>query len=736
MIRLKLLVKGVVQGVGFRPFVYKLANSLNLYGFVKNSSIGVEIELQGDKESINIFENTLLCSPPPLAKIDSIDKQLIKIKSCSNFKIVKSSLSNSKTTLISPDIKVCKECLADINNPNSRFFNYFGTNCTNCGPRYSIIKTLPYDRSNTSMAKFKMCKECEADYNNPNSRRYHAQPIACSKCGPKLGLRIKDLGFRDEKFSYELVANLINQGKIGAIKGVGGFHIVCDATNKEAIKKLRAYKNRPSKPFAIMCKNLEQIKSFAKVGAKEQELLESKEAPIVILQKKLNPKSLTLNPLIAPTIDRIGCMLPYTPLHFLLFKYLNNPVVATSANLSGEPIITEAKEIEEKLPFLDFVLDFNRDIINAIDDSVVQVVNSNIQILRLARGYAPKVIKLPKKIDKNILGVGANQKSTISIAYEENLILSPYIANLDSLKSIDYFKRTINTFKIFYDFKPDIIVTDLHPNYESTKIAQSLKTNKQELKTIQHHIAHLNTIKAEYNLSGEFISFIFDGTGLGKDNTLWGGEVFIGEKRAYYFKPIKLIGGEKAIKECKRVALSLLFEHYSLEEVLNLDLPTIKAFKPNEIKTFYLMWQKEINSPLSSSVGRLFDAVASLSGAIQEQTYEGEAGLLTELRVKREELRVSESFDYTIENSEIKIVWDFFDTNLITKFYTTLTKIILDLAKKENLPVILSGGVFQNRTLLEFITKELKIANIKYYYNKTIPINDSGISVGQVWSVI
>jgi hydrogenase maturation protein HypF len=319
-------------------------------------------------------------------------------------------------------------------------------------------------------------------------------------------------------------------------------------------------------------------------------------------------------------------MLPYTPLHFLLFEHLDTPIVATSANLSGEPIITDVKELEEKLPFLEFVVDFNRDIVNAIDDSVVQVVDDDIQILRLARGYAPKVLKLPKKIDKNILAVGANQKSTISIAFEDNLILSPYIADLDSIKSFSYFERTIETFKRFYDFSPDVVVCDKHPNYESTKWAKSFSPIM-----IQHHKAHLASVKAEFRLSGdEYVGFIFDGTGLGSDDTLWGGEVFVDGERKYHFKPIKLIGGEKAIKEPYRVALSLLFEKYSLEEVLEFNLPY------KNIPLLYQTWKKELNTPKSSSVGRLFDGVASLAKLCDFQSYEGEAGLLTEWKMKNE----------------------------------------------------------------------------------------------------
>ncbi|NPA27990.1 MAG: carbamoyltransferase HypF, partial [Epsilonproteobacteria bacterium] len=599
MIRYRFLIKGVVQGVGFRPFIYKIATKLDLKGFVLNSSNGVIVELEGEERKIDEFEELLFSNLPPLAKIDSVTKEAIKIKRSKEFKILKSIKSAKKTTLVPADIKVCKECLEDIKNPNSRFFRYFATNCTNCGPRYSIIKSLPYDRENSSMAKFKMCKECKSEYNNPLSRRYHAQPIACKNCGPKLRLIVgKESFFEKDLDIYFKVAKLIKSGKIGAIKGVGGFHIVCDATNFDAIKKLREYKNRPTKPFAIMCKDINQIKKFAFVDKKEEELLLSKEAPIVILKRK---NKAILSDLIAPNIDRVGCFLPYTPLHFLLFEHLETPIVATSANLGGEPIIKDINELKERLLFLDFIVDFNRDIVNGIDDSLLQIVDNEVQMLRLGRGFAPKVLKLPKKIDKNILAFGANQKATIAIAFEDNLILSPYIGDLDNIKTINFFKQTIETFKRFYDFRADILVADLHPNYESSKLAKEI-AKKQNLKlfTIQHHLAHLNSVKAEFGLEEEFISFIFDGTGFGDDGLLWGGEVFIGDKRKYHFKPIKLIGGEKAIKEPRRVALALLFEKFSLEEILELNLPTIKAFSKAEIKMLYQAWQKNLNSPLSS----------------------------------------------------------------------------------------------------------------------------------------
>ncbi|MCW9027095.1 MAG: carbamoyltransferase HypF, partial [Thiovulaceae bacterium] len=494
MTRKHYFIEGVVQGVGFRPFIYKIATELDLKGFVKNTPEGVEIELQGCIERIEDFEKILENELPPLAHIDAIKSKFVQvINSSKSFDILHSDSEQSspKSTLVSPDICICDDCLKDLKN--GRFKNYFATNCTNCGPRYSIIKTLPYDRENTSMKKFEMCKECREDYENPLNRRYHAQPISCQNCGPKLNETIEE------------TAKKIIEGKIVAIKGIGGFHIVCDARNDKVLKRLREFKNRPSKPFAIMCEDLSQVKKIAKLDDKECELIESKERPIVVLNKE---KNTLISALVAPNIDRICCFLPYTALHHLLFEFLYFPIVATSANLGGEPIITTKEMIKEKLPFVDFILDFNRDIINAVDDSVVQIVNSKTQVLRLARGYAPKVIKLPFKVDKKILAVGANQKDTISICFDNTIILSPHIGDLDSLMSLEYFQRTIKTFNSFYDFKPDVIVHDNHPNYETTKWA---KKQDIELKQLQHHLAHIYAAKAEFGLSGDYLGFSFDG---------------------------------------------------------------------------------------------------------------------------------------------------------------------------------------------------------------------------------
>ena len=562
------------------------------------------------------------------------------------------------------------------------------------------------------MQKFTMCESCQDEYMNPSNRRYHAQPISCNSCGPVLSKTI------------ESIAKDIKSGKIVAIKGIGGFHIVCDSRNNEAVKKLREFKNRPTKPFALMCKDLEQVQTLADVSEKEGEVLESCEAPIVILKKS---STKVIPEFIAPNIDRIGCFLPYTALHHLLFKYLDNPIVATSANLNNEPIIIDAKEIQKKLPFVDSILDFDRDILNGVDDSLVQIVGSKIQTLRLSRGYAPKVIKLPFKSQKKILAVGANAKNSIAFVIDDNIILSPHIGDLDSLEAFKFFTKTIETFKSFYNFEPDLIVHDKHPNYETSKWA---KQQGKELIDVQHHLAHIYACKAEFGLSRDYLGFSFDGTGFGYDGTLWGGEVFVGDKRKYSFKQIKLLGADKAIKEPRRVALSMIFDKYALEEIMSLDLKLVKSFKDSEIKILHQSHSQNLNAPLSSSVGRVFDAMASFSNLLQFQSYEGEAGLVCEQNYNKD---ITRTFEYRIIDGVIDIDFDFFDKDIVSVFINTLVEIVLDISKIEKLDVILSGGVFQNKTLLELIIQEFEKEEITYFHQQETAINDGGIALGQAY---
>jgi hydrogenase maturation protein HypF len=593
------------------------------------------------------------------------------------------------------------------------------------------------------MASFEMCEDCKKEYKDPTNRRYHAQPIACEKCGPNLTL----YNINTDIINYNIdaikeTADLISKGFIIAIKGMGGFHLICDASNEKSVKQLRINKNRPTKPYAVMFKDLKSINIYTNTTLKEQEILSSKEKPIVLVNKKDNT---ILASNIAPNVNHIGCFIAYTPLHHLLFRYLNTPIIATSANLKDEPIIKNLDGVFNKLEHIvDFIVDYNRDIVNSCDDSVIQVVkNYNIK-LRNARGYAPTSIKLENKVEKKILSMGANQKSTISLVFENNLILSPHIGDLNSIESLEYFERTINTFKNFYDFEPEIIICDKHPNYESTKFALKLKEKnpKIELVQVQHHYAHILSVMAEHKIDKDVLGIAFDGTGYGDDGNIWGGEVFLANRTSYkrinHIKYFRLIGGEMAVKEPKRVALSLLFDNFTLDEILIMNNPCVKAFKVNEIKMFHTMWEKALNAPLTSSIGRLFDAIASFADILHTQSYEGETGLQIE---QYYDSSIKDYYAYDISNNQInlelmikKIILENDKKLICSKFINTIVQLILDISNQyKNLPLIISGGVFQNRVLLEILIDKFEKEGREFYFNIDIPANDGGISVGQIY---
>ncbi len=742
MVNKKIEVSGVVQGVGFRPFIYNLALKYNMKGWVNNDDKGVNILLYSTFENFENFLDELKTNPPKLSKIDTILVSDSRKEVFYSFEIKESTNSNNKTTIISPDMSICDDCIEDINTSTNHRYNYALTNCTNCGPRYSIIETVPYDRCNTSMKDFELCSFCKAEYEDPTNRRYHAQPVACESCGPKVTLfDNKNKLIKSDIKAIEKLATLINKGHIVALKGLGGFHIVCDATNTEAVELLRQRKRRPLKPFAVMFKNIDEIDKYAKPTSLERGYLESKEKPIVLLKKI---EESILSEKIAPNISKIGCFLPYTPLHHILFKYLKNPIVATSANLKDEPIIRFKDEVIEKLDFvIDYVLDFNREIVNACDDSVIHLINDNISKLRNARGYTPTVIKLSKKTNKKILALGANQKSTISIVFEDKLVLSPHIGDLNSIESVEYFERTIDTFKRFYDFEPDVVVCDMHPNYESTKWAKNKYFDK--LIFVQHHYAHILSTMAEYRVEDKVLGIAFDGTGYGDDGNIWGGEVFICDKksyeRAYYLKYFKLLGNEKAVKEPKRIALSLLFDIYDLEKVKEINNNFLKAFNDKEIELYYTMYTKNLNTTNTSSMGRLFDAVASFAKINHTQSYEGETGLNIE---ECYDEKIKDSYDINIESKEISIenmikqmIKDNNKITISSKFINTIIKLIINISDKhKELPVVLSGGVFQNKTLTQKLINELKSKSRVVLFSKEIPVNDGGISIGQAYHLV
>ncbi|BCD62382.1 hydrogenase maturation protein HypF [Nitratiruptor sp. YY08-26] len=696
---MRIFVKGIVQGVGFRPFVYKLANELGLTGFIRNCSDGVEIVIEGKNEEL--FLEYLQSKLPPLAKIFSLQIQNTPIQNFQQFTIIQSQ-EGQKETFLSPDISICDACLQDLFNPNSRRYHYPLINCTNCGPRFTIIKDLPYDRKNTSMAKFPMCQECQREYHDPNSRFFHAQPIGCNSCGPKL--------FYESLSGYEAieaVAKDILTGDIVAIKGVGGYHLVC---LPKSAHKLRQIKRRAKKPFALMFKSIDKIKEICDIDENEEKLILSKERPIVIVKAKKNFVD------VAPDIDRLGVFLPYSPIYYLLFSFIDSPLVVTSANISDEPIVKEEENIKR---FTQKVLYYDREIIRSCDDSVVVSIDKKPLFYRLSRGYAPKSFFVDKKLP-SILAVGARQKNTIALSFANNIILSPHIGDIKNIQSYDYFLQVIEDFKAIYDFSPEVVICDKHPGYETTQYAKSLDITTIK---VQHHLAHIYAAKAEMELTHHPLSqnlclgFSWDGTGYGDDGKVWGGEVFVGDERKYHFDYLKIAGGEKAIKDIRLIAWSLL-KKYGFEV---------------EDKLFHLAYEKNINCFETSSVGRVFDAVAFLAGLCKYQEYEGYSGLLVEKAYQDR----NDRYEFYIQDGIITI--DFLSlikdkkADIPTKFLNTLTAIIIEIAKREKLPVILSGGVFQNKTLLENTIKKLQQNSIPYFFPTQIPINDGGISLGQLW---
>lgn len=739
----KLNITGVVQGVGFRPFIYQLADRYHLYGFILNSTAGVSVEIEGKENAIEAFVEALQQELPPLARIDRLSSDVGTYVGYTNFQILESQTQNDKSALVSPDIAICENCLQEMHDPSNRRYAYPFINCTDCGPRYSIIETLPYDRPYTSMHFFTMCEACHSEYTDPLDRRFHAQPISCPDCGPTLRLLDTEHKVLEEgNNTVKLTADAIKKGAIVAVKGLGGFHLVCDATNTKAVEELRKRKQRPVKPFAVMFPDIEMLKASAEISPEETELISSKEKPIVIVPKSSHSM---ISDLVAPGIDRIGVFLPYTPLHHLLLKSTAVPLVATSANRSDEPIIRNSSELLEKLgSVVDLVLDHDRNIVNANDDSVLQMAGDEKITLRLSRGYAPKSMKLPFKSEKKILAVGANQKNSITMVFDDTLIISPYIGDLNSLEAFEYFERTLESFKRFYDFEPDVIVYDKHPEYMTTKWAKQFKADHPNLQSIevQHHYAHLLATMAEFHLDSKVLGFAFDGTGYGDDGTIWGGEIMVADnlnyERIYNFAPFRLLGGEKAIKEPRRSALALLFDTYTLDEIHSLKLSLLQLFSEAEINILHRAWEQGINAPLSSSMGRLFDAVSSFADIVQVSSFEGESGLLMEQYVDE---KITEIFPFEINNGIINLqpmvesmikMKD--KKEIVSTFFNTIIEMIFHIAKKHTeLPLIFSGGVFQNKVLVEKISKRCKAENRTCYFQNETAINDGGISLGQAW---
>ncbi len=741
--RLKIIARGAVQGVGFRPFVYRLATELDLKGWVINSAQGVFIEIEGAPDVLAAFAQRLRAEKPVRAIIQSCESSELDALGYDRFEIRESTDEGGKSALILPDLATCDDCRREIFDPCDRRFRYPFTNCTNCGPRFSIIEALPYDRANTSMKKFAMCADCAREYRDPGDRRFHAEPTACPVCGPELQLW-NSLGetMATADDALRQAAAQIRAGKIVVLKGLGGFQLLVDARNHDAVLILRARKQREEKPFAVMFPPLDQVRACAQVTELEEMLLTSPEAPIVLLRRTADGD---LSPAVAPGNPNLGVMLPYTPLHHLLLLELNFPVVATSGNLSDEPICIDEDEALERLRGLaDFFLVHDRPIVRHVDDSIVRLMAGREMLLRRARGYAPLPITL-KSPQKTVLALGAHLKNCVALSVERNVFVSQHIGDLATQEAHDAFTRATADLPRLYDAHPDLIAHDLHPEYLSTKHALQLPGQKLG---VQHHWAHIASCMAENELEPPLLGIAWDGTGYGTDATIWGSEFFLVEenscRRVAHFRTFRLPGGEAAVREPRRSALGLLHEMFG-EELW--ERPEVAAhFTSAELKTLRGMLRKNVNSPLTSSAGRLFDGVAALAGLRPRSTFEGQAAMELEFAVVRGS---EESYPFTLrETKPLVIDWEpalralledrrqSIEPGLIAaRFHNMLVDAILAVARHFDQPkVALSGGCFQNRYLTERVIDQLRAAGFRPYWPQRIPPNDGGIALGQVWA--
>jgi hydrogenase maturation protein HypF len=747
--RLHIVIHGAVQGVGFRPFIFRLAIEMSLNGWVSNSSQGVFIECEGEKENLDLFLLRIEKEKPPISFIQSLEYSFFDPVGYKEFQIRHSDTGGETTALVLPDIATCPDCLKEIFDSSNRRYLYPFTNCTNCGPRFTIIESLPYDRPNTTMKIFPMCWECREEYENPRDRRFHAQPNACPKCGPNIELwneTGKIICAQHDALLQSVAA--IREGKIVAIKGLGGFHLIVDARNEKVITLLRERKHREEKPLALMYPSLDSIETHCFVSELEKRLLLSPESPIVLLKRKPEIVS-NVAQTVAPNNPYLGVMLPYTPLHHLLMKELNFPVVATSGNLSDEPICTDEHEAVQRLGNIaDMFLVNNRPIVRHVDDSIVRVMMGREMVLRRARGYAPLPIQIKNRPAKSILAVGAHLKNNIALTSGDNVFISQHIGDLETNEAFNAFKNVIESFQQLYETKPEFIVCDKHPDYLSSKYAKSIDSSRIE---IQHHYAHVASCMAENQLDGNVLGISWDGTGFGLDGTIWGGEFLLTNsasfERVATFRQFKLPGGEQAIKEPRRTALGILYEIFRKEIFERNDLIPLQSFTMLELDVIKKMLEQNVNCPSTSSVGRLFDAVASLIGLRQQVKFEGQAAMELEFALENASTRDSYPFSILEGQSVNWIVdWELMISEILKdqkqnlghqiiskKFHNTLTKIIVDLARRVGEKrVVLTGGCFQNRYLLEQTVQQLTENGFDPYWHQRVPPNDGGIALGQI----
>ena len=747
--RVRVKIEGAVQGVGFRPFVYRIAKGYGLKGSVNNTSEGVLIEAEGDEEKLKNFVSDLKEQKPPISRITNFSFSYAEPAGFTEFRIIKTANDFTKSVLVLPDIAICPDCRRELFDKNNRRYLYPFINCTNCGPRFSIIESIPYDRPNTVMKEFTMCEDCRKEYENPLDRRFHAQPIACQKCGPRVTLLDGKGNFVSEKKqAIELAADLIKKGKIVALKGLGGFQLIADAANPQAVKKLRERKQRRRKPFALMAESISEIKEYCIVSKEEERALLSPQAPIVLLRRK--PNKIRAFGAVAPGNPYLGFMLPYTPLHLILLKYFKGIIIATSGNLTDEPMCVETKEALRRLKGIaDFFLTHNRKIVRHVDDSIVRLLDGKIVILRRARGFAPMPIELADANGANapaVIALGAQLKNTVSVKLKNRVFVSQHLGNLSNEVSFNAFKKIYNDIPALYDEVPTEVIKDLHPNYLSSKFAGTLE---KKTHSVQHHLAHVAGCRAENNLSGTALGVAWDGTGYGLDGSIWGGEFFVLDSRRFahvaQFKKFLLPGGERAIKEPPRSALGLLYSYFGPDFVRDFPL-FADIFGKENLELLISSLIKKVNAFPTSSAGRLFDAVSFLLGLSRFNEFEGEAAMALEFCAD-EMTDASYSFALIGEDTILidlkkalaELLNDLSEgvsRSIISgKFHNTLAEIILALARKIGVrQVVLSGGCFQNKTLTEKALNLLRQNGFAPFIHSQLPPNDGGISFGQIFA--
>ena len=730
MERLCLKIRGIVQGVGFRPFVHKLVRSSGLSGYIKNTSSGVELELEGERPALERFVALLPEQAPVLAVIESMEASYSKeLRAYEGFTIRQSQREEFRNTLISPDIGICEDCLRELRDPRDRRYRYPFINCTNCGPRFTIIKDIPYDRAKTSMAGFPMCPDCEREYHDIEDRRYHAQPDCCADCGPRV-FYLDEAGNERPGDGIELAREALKEGKIVAVKGLGGMHLACRCDEETLVRELRRRKQRDEKPFALMCRDVDCVRRVCRLSEAEERVLTGFRRPIVLLEKR------------QPGLDYLsengylGVMLPYTPLHTLLFGDDLDMLVMTSANLSDTPILFKNDEALEKLRGIaDGFLLHDREIQTRCDDSLCWVLEGKEYPARRSRGYVPFPLRMEGTL-QSVLACGAEQKASFCLSKENYVFPSQHIGDLKNMETLENYTQQIAHFKHLFDMEPTVAACDLHPDYMSTEYAQSLGL---PLVQVQHHHAHLAACMADNGLAGEVIGLVWDGTGYGPDGTTWGGECLVGGyetfRRFGHILPLALPGGDRATKEIDRLAFSLLY-------AADCDTSAIPG-----AETYRAMLAAGLNCPLSSGMGRLFDGVAAILGIRTRCSYEGQGAILLEAAAKEKEEGV-----YPVSLSGAPLVFDWremiraivqdrqrgVDTGVIAaRFMNTLVEMAVKMAvaarEETGLNrVCLSGGSFQNMYIMHRLPERLRAVGFEVYHHSRVSANDEGIALGQL----